>query len=234
MKNRNALLGTVVVVALILAAGIFWWTKQAPVEKPVVASAPVKPAVPVSAPVVMHTAEVAAPTAPVVAPSANPKPAEASVAAATPAADLNTTVSNLITTLQSGDVDAFVQNFLVPSLKDVEKAAMEDQARRNPNVNLTPEMKAQMEQMMEQRMPMMIQQITDEMKQRPDTMQGFQKMATALQSAQATPPQMNEAGDRATYTLQTNGDKDIPASIFFVRRDGKWTLDMTSMVEGGL
>jgi hypothetical protein len=41
---------------------------------------------------------------------------------------------------------------------------------------------------------------------------------------------MNTDGDRATYTLQTNGDKEVPASVFFVRRDGKWSLDFVSLM----
>jgi len=229
MKNRQIHLG--LVAAVMLATGIMWWMKQAPTEKPVVKSASAKPAMQVAMPVIPPKAEVAAPTAPAVAPSANPKPDDAPVAAASPNADLNTEVSNLITTLQSGDVKTFVQDYLAPSMLEMEKMSAEARIGQNPNVNVTPEMKAQMEQMMEQRMPMMIEQMTQQLSQRPDTIQGFQKMAAALQSAQTSPPQMNEAGDRATYNLQANGDKDIPPSVFFVRRDGKWTLDFMSMAQ---
>ncbi len=229
MKNRNALLG--LVAALLLAAGIGWWIKQTPTEKPVVESAPAKPSVQVAMPVIPHQAAVAAPTAPAVAPSANPEPAETPVVASNPEADLNTVVNGLITALQSGDVNAFVQNYLAPSMLEMAKSSGEARMTQNPNVNVTPEMKAKFEQMIVQQQPMIIQQLTQQLTQRPDTMQGFQKMAAALLSAQATPPQMNDAGDRATYNLQTNGDKDVPASVFFVRRDGKWSLDFMSMVQ---
>jgi hypothetical protein len=229
MKNRNTLFG--LVAAAMLVAGIIWWSKQTPTEKPVVISAPAKPVVQVAAPAVPPKPAVVAPTAPVVAASENPKTAENPVAPSSTDADLNTAVNDLITTLQSGDVNAFVQNFIAPNMMDMAKSAMEDQAARNPNVNVTPEMKAQMEQMMAQRMPMMIEQMTQQLSQRPDTLQGMQKMATALQSAQTAPPQMNEAGDRATYTLQSNGDKNVPASVTLVLRNGKWTLDFLSMAQ---
>jgi hypothetical protein len=223
MKNRNTLLG--LVVALLLAAGIVWWVRQAPVEKPVVESAPAKAAVQVAMPVIPHKAEVVAPTAPAVAPSANPSPAETPVAASNPDADLNTAVNDLINTLQSGDVNGFVQNYLAPSMMEMAKSQMEARAQ---NPNMTPEMKAQMQQVFEQRVPMEIQQFTQEMSQRPDALQGLQKMAAAL--AQATPPQMNDAGDRATYNLQTNGDKDVPSSVVLERLNGKWTLDYASLM----
>jgi hypothetical protein len=227
MKNRNALVG--LVAAVVLVAGVVWWMKQTPAEKPAVESASAKPAVLVATPTIPHQPAVVAPTAPAVAPSANSKSAETPAAASSPDADLNTAVNDLITTLQSGDVNAFVQNYMAPSMIEMATSSAEARIGQNPNVNVTPEMKAQMEQIMAQRMPMMIQQLTQELSQRPDTMQGMQKMAAALQSAQISPPQMNEAGDRATYNLQSNGDKDVPASVDMVRRNGKWSLDFMSM-----
>jgi len=234
MKNRNALLG--LVIAVLLTAGIVWWVKQTPAEKPVVEftpakPAPAKPATQVAMPVLPPKSAVVAPTLPAAVPSTNPQPAATPVAAANPQADLNTAVSDLISTLQSGDVNGFVQNYMAPSMMEMAKSQVEAQFANNPNV--TPEIKARAEQALEQRMPTMIQQLSQEMSQRPDALQGMQKMAAALQSAQATPPQMNDAGDRATYTLQTNGDKDLPASLIMVRQDGKWSLDFASMVQAG-
>jgi len=227
MKNRNALLG--LVVALVVATGIVWWIKQALVEKPVVDSAPAKPVVHAAAPVVPHQAEVAAPTAPVVASSANPHPAETPVATSNRDADLNTAVNGLITTLQSGDVNVFVQNYLAPSMMEMAKSSAEARMTQNPNA--TPEMKAQMEQIMAQQLTVVIQQLTQQLSQYPDAMQRFQELATALQSAQTSPPQMNEAGDRATYNLQATGDKNVPSSLVLVRQDGKWSLDFRSIMQ---
>jgi len=227
MKNRNTLLG--LVVAGLVAVGIVWWLTQTPAEKPVAPTASTKPAPAVAAPTSPPKATVAAPTAPVAIPSANPTPAVAAAPDPTsPNADLKTAVNDLIATLQSGDVNAFVQNFIAPSMMDAVKSQMEAQIAQRPNDTVTPEMKAQMEKVMEERMPSLLQQMTQQMAQRPDTMQGFQKMAAALQTAQAN-PQVNDAGDRATFKLQPNGDKDVPASLVMVRINGRWSLDIASM-----
>ena len=59
MKNRNTLFG--LVAAAMLVAGIIWWSKQTPTEKPVVISAPAKPVVQVAAPAVPPKPAVVAP-----------------------------------------------------------------------------------------------------------------------------------------------------------------------------
>jgi hypothetical protein len=90
-------------------------------------------------------------------------------------------------------------------------------------------MRAQIEQMMAQQLPQMIEQVSQQMAQDPRAMQGFQKMAAALRQAQNSPPQMNATGDQATYVLDSSGDKELPPSMTFTHKDGKWVIDVASL-----
>ncbi len=162
-------------------------------------------------------------------PSANPQP---TVAAAKPTADaaLKTAVDNLVQVLESQDVNAFVQDYMVPTLVD----NMSGQALRSQlPADATPEVRAQVEQILQQRMPQMIQQLTEEVNPAngPESQggAGFSKLGAAIKQAAFNPPEMNATGDRATYTLETNGDKDVPPALIMVLRNGKWTLDFRSM-----
>jgi hypothetical protein len=229
MNTRNAVLG-VAAVGLI-GVGIWWATRPAPTpvaEKPVaVAAAPAAPASKAAAPVVPTKMTVAAPVAHAVAPSASPQPAVA-VAASTTDANLKTAVDDLVRALETQDANAFVQDYIAPGLLDVARAAAS--ARLGPNT--PPEVRAQVEQAIQQQLPQMVQQMTQQISQDPRAAESFQKLGAALKQAANNPPEMNATGDRATYTLDTNGDKEVPSKLTMMLHDGKWILDFMSMARG--
>ncbi len=233
MNSRNLLLGLVALVAVTaLVVGLMWQpTLPAPALK-AAAPAPTPAAAPVAAPV--KPARVAAPLAPVAAPMtpATESAPEANVAAAsvdnsqTPA-DLKAAVADLIQVIDAKDMTAFVQNYFAPTMVET---AMASANSRLP-ADATPEMRAKVEQILQQQMPQLIQQMTLQLTQNPAAQQQFEKMAEALKNIQNNAPVMNAAGDQATYKLESPEGADLPPSLIMVRRDGKWVMDMMSMVK---
>ncbi len=139
-------------------------------------------------------------------------------------ASLNAAVSDLISTLETNDVDGFVQNYIAPNIVSTALAAAE---RRMP-ADMTPEIRAQVEQQMQLQAPKMIEQITQQMKQNPQAMQQYQQLAAALKPVQDF-PEMNAAGDQATYKLDSGNTPGMPPVLVMSLHDGKWTLDFAAM-----
>ena len=222
MNSRNTLLA--VVAAAVIAAGIWWWQQSptAPVTPPPPAAAPATPppAKP-AAVVVPPKAPIAAPVAPPVTVTSSANPVSASVATVDPS--LKAAVSDLIATLEKQDMDGFVQNYLAPNL--LETALASAKARM---ANASPAVQAQLEQTLQQQMPQIIQQITQQIAQDPKREEGFEKMAAALKLVQDS-PEMNAAGDQATFKINPNGDSGVPKSVVMVNHNGKWALDLASM-----
>ncbi len=207
MKTRNLLI--VVILAVAVAGGIWYATMSAPAEPAKVAEAPKpaptapKPAAP--APVVVAP-KIEAPKAP---PAVVQAPAVAVVAKPAPSgstqdavmAELNSTITEMVSTLQTGDFMAFMDRFMPP-----------DQASQIP-----PEMRAQMAQQLAQN-PQMQQQ----MQMMSEALQSLQGQTPTINDAgdhatyQMTPP----AG-------MAPPGANIPATIpvTFVKIDGKWYAD---------
>ena len=120
---------------------------------------------------------------------------------------------------------------LAPSMLESAKKVALSSLAQNPNT--TPEMQAQMQAQMDrviaQQGPQLIQRSLDRMAQNPSELQGYQKLGDALKQAQGTPPTMNEAGDQATYTLDVKGVGNITPKVVMTLRDGKWTPDFSTM-----
>jgi len=238
MKNRYIVLG---MLAAALAATAIWWANK-PSPAPTVeksASAAPAPAAPkpaasaIQPPKQTVASPVVAPA--VAAPSATPPPAATTQQNIDP--ELKSSVDNLITVLENQDVNTFVDDYVVPGVPAMMQRAKESvlaQAAKQPNAS--PEQMAQaeqqMDQTMQQRMPDLIAQMKQQITQDPKAAQGFQKLATALKAAKDS-PQMNAGGDQATFTLETGGDTNVPAQLVMVHSDGKWTLDISSMKNGG-
>ncbi len=221
MNNRNVALAVIAVGAL--GAGAWWFTRPVSTasEKPAPVAATSAPASQVAAPVAPK-AVVAAPVAPPVAAAAKPAAVKTATTGVDP--ELSAAMDRFIAVLEAQDFNAFVDDYLAPGMADMMKSQVEEQMRGR--ADLPPEVMAQMQQNLEQRMPQMIQRIKDEAAKDPQAGQKFQKLATALKTSTA---QMNDAGDQATYALGSNGDKDVPPVIIMARRDGKWVLDLPSL-----
>jgi len=207
MKNRNFV---IVLIFVLAAGGAAWWFLQspAPAPEPVKTAAAPKPAeAPKPAPVKSIT-QVAAPIAPpVVAPAAKPAVA-AQPAPAQPAtgvqAELNAAIDDMTTMMQSGDMVGMMKKYMSP-----ERLAQ-----------IPPEQLAQMEQVMQQQA------------QSPQMQQMFQAMSQSFAALKDQTPEMNAAGDQATYQMA------IPASILppgmaappprpvtFQKVDGQWYIN---------
>ncbi len=222
MNKRNTLLA--VVAAAAIAAGIWWWqqSKVAPVTPaPVAASPATPPPAKLAVAIVPPKTPIAAPMAPPVTVTASAKPGPAAVATIDPS--LKAAVSDLIATLERQDMDGFVQNYLAPNL--LETALSSAKSRM---ANASPAVQAQLEQTLQQQMPQIIQQITQQIAQDPKREQGFEKMAAALKLVQDS-PEMNAAGNQATYKINPNKEPGVPPSVVMVNHDGKWALDLASM-----
>ena len=217
MTTRNTLL--TVTAAALLAAGVWWFSQSA--SAPLAEKAAATPAAPVT-----PAPKVAAPVVPPVVPSAQPKPMETPAPAPPPDADLNTAVNDLITALESQDANAVAQCLFPSMLEGAKKAAITSLAQ---NPNMTPEMQARMDQIIEQQKPQMIQQLTQRMAQDPSALQGYQKLGAALKHAQNIPPTMNAAGDQATYTLDLKGIGGLSPKVVMTLRDGEWAPDFSTM-----
>ncbi len=207
MNNRH----TAIILVFVLAAGgaVWWFLQPAPAEpanpaKPaVVAPKPAEAAK--AAPIIVTPTKVAAPIAP---PVAAPKIAAAPQPAPAPAAnsvqvELNTAIDDMATMMQNGDMIAMMKKYMPP-----------DELAQIP-----PEQMAQMEQMMQQQAAV------------PQLQQMLQSMSQSLSALKDQTPEMNAAGDQATYQMAMPAGilppgANIPPTrpVTFKKIDGQWYI----------
>lgn len=203
MKTRFV----IVLVFLAAAGGAVWWFLQpAPAAaEPVKTAAAPKPAeAPKPAPLMAPT-KIAAPIAP---PVAAPKPVAMSQPAPAPAAnnvqaELNNTIDDMASMMQSGDMVALMKKYMLP-----------EQLAKIP-----PEQMAQMEQMVKQQAAV------------PQVQQMLQGMSQAVSALKDQAPEMNAAGDQATYQMSMPASAlppgmtpPPPRPMTFQKVDGQWYI----------
>ncbi len=216
--------------ALIIAAGLllrFGWHQTPPTL------APEKTAT------IAHSTARVSPSAPpqakVETPAATPAKAGSSVqpaiAISAPAAntELNSAVDDMIAKIETKDIDGFVDTYLAPSLADtaMTKAMMAlDKRSKTPSDQIDRDQaRAQMQQMLQQQIPSMIQKMKQALAANPGSMQEYQMLATALKAVKNS-PQMNATGDKATYAfINTLGGKDGTKQVVMKRINDKWVFD---------
>ncbi len=207
MKLRSLL---IVFIVAALTVGAVWYFKQAAADAPAPKTAEVPkpaPATP-AAPKVVST-QIEAPKA-----QPAPKPVETPATAATtaatvapkgdPQAELGTAIDDITTMLQAGNFMSLFDKYASP----------DDKAK------MSPEEKAQMEQEMSQ-------MATD-----PEAQMMLQMMTAGFQSIKDQVPQMNAAGDEATYQMSINlpagmgppGGGAQTEPMTFQKVDGKWYI----------
>ncbi len=205
MKPRSLV---IILVVAVLTVGAIWYFKKpaGAALAPKAAEAP-KPAAPTIAPK-SPTAQIEAPKAQAApAPAATPKPATTVAAVAAkgdPQAELNTAIDDITSMLQAGQFMALFEKYATP----------EDQAK------MPPEEKAQMEQ-----------EATQMMSQ-PEGQMMIQMMTAGFLSIKDQTPQMNAAGDQATYQMTVTpppgmgppGGGPETEPMTFVKIDGKWYI----------
>jgi len=203
MKPRS-LVATVIAAALV--GGAVWYFTQPAAPAPAPVKTAEAPKAAAAAPVKPST-QIAPPIAPpVVAPA--PKPTAAQPAAnPDPAAAKTDPQAELNTAID--DIISLLQSGNMMALFE-KYATPEDQAK------MPPEEKAQMEQMMSQ----------------PGAQMMIQMMVSGIQSIKDQTPQMNAAGDEATYQMTMSPPAGMgPAGrapqtepMTFVKVDGKWYI----------
>ncbi len=224
MSRRHKLVA--VAVAVVLAVAALWYLRLAPTDVKL-AILPVAPKPAIAAP--LPNAEATpSPGVAVNAPASGSVSGSSTraVTTVTPGApkmdpDLSSAVSGLITAMETQDVHSFVKSYLAPAMLDTSRAAM---IRRLP-ADATPEAKAQIDQSLQTQLPQIIQQTDAQMDQHPHALLDLQNLGGALSRALANPPVMNDAGDQATFTLDTETARGGPATVTLVRRDGNWVMD---------
>ncbi len=198
MNTRNLLV--LAVVAALVGGGVWYFVSSSP-QAPAQAAPAAKPAAAAPAPVAPKPAvptTVAAPKAPAVVASAKPAPAAAPTGAmADTIKELDTTISDMTTMLQAGDMLGLMEKYMPP----------EQQAQ------ITPEMRTQMQQMMSS--PQMQQQFQT-MAQALQSLQGqtptFNDAGDKATYQMTPPPGMIPPGVNAPAT--------IPVS--FIKINGRW------------
>lgn len=147
---------------------------------------------------------VAAPNVAPVTPKASP-PTAVAKPGQDPQAELNTSLSDMISLVQAGDLLTAFNRYLPPDVI----------------AKMLPEQKSRMEQAF-------ANASAD-----PQAQMAMQMMVTVLQGMQAQTPTMNDAGDRATYQVYDPSGQDPQSRPFAMKKiDGKWYIDPDSM--GGM
>lgn len=200
----NRKLGIIALVILLAAGAVWLFQKpEVPAPAPKVAEAPKPAPDKIEAPKLAKAA-IAAP----VAPPAVAKDAPATTpakSAGDPQAELNTTLTDMVSLLQSGDMLTAFHRYMPPDFI----------------AKMPPQQLQQIEQGMQQEMS------------QPEAQQGVQMMVTVLQNMQTMTPAMNETGDKATYQIMDpSGQSTKPEPFTLKKIDGKWYVDPESM--GGM
>lgn len=147
---------------------------------------------------------VAAPSVAPVTPKA-PLPIAVAKPGQDPQAELNTSLSDMISLVQAGDLLTAFNRYMPPEVA----------------AKMSPEQRDRM------------QQELSNAAADPQAQMAMQMMVTVLQGMQTQTPTMNDAGDRATYQVYDPSGQDPQSRPFAMRKiDGKWYIDPDSM--GGL
>lgn len=114
---------------------------------------------------------------------------------------MNTTLSDLVGLLQSGDFVTAFERYMPPEML----------------AQLPPEQKSMIEQQLAAGPP-------------PGAQQDIQMMVIVLQGMQTQTPTFNEAGDRATYQISDPTGRNTDTKPLSMRKiDGKWYVDPDTM-----
>ncbi len=205
MKLRPVL--TIVAVAA-LTLGVVWFLKPATPEAPK-AAAVAKPAAPKPDAPKPPSSQV---VAPVVKPADKPanKPADpAKPTDSDPQKELVSSLNDITDLLNAGDVYGAMMRYLPPDMITQMTDHLPESERGN------------MQQMIQQEMS------------QPEAQQGIQMMVQVVDSMKTMTPEVNAAGDKATYQISdpTGQDpKSVPFS--FQKIDGKWYVSPDMMKNG--
>ncbi len=211
-------MGRRIISILVIAAatvGVIWYFKRPGSEAP----APKAVAAPALATTIPAVSKAA--SQPIEAPKAQPAPkpvespnpgasSNSAVAKGDPQVELSSAIDDIAMIIQGGNIMALFEKYATP----------EEQAK------MSPEEKAQMEQ------------ASAQMMSQPEGQQMIQVMVTALQSLKDQSPEMNAAGDEATYQMTMtppDGNNANPRTraMTFINIDGKWYIKM-AFKSGGL
>ncbi len=193
----------IVVVSAVLTVGVVWLFRAPAPAAAKVAAAPAA-AMPQPAVAKSVVPTVAAPNVAPVTPKASP-PTAVAKPGQDPQAELNTSLSDMISLVQAGDLLTAFNRYLPPDVI----------------AKMLPEQKSRMEQAF-------ANASAD-----PQAQMAMQMMVTVLQGMQAQTPTMNDAGDRATYQVYDPSGQDPQSRPFAMKKiDGKWYIDPDSM--GGM
>lgn len=232
-KTKIVLGVTVIIVAAALFSTWINFREQSAssADKPITAApAASKPSTPTEPPKVMMEPPVAAPA------EAGNSTQQGIAAAPAVNTDLNSAVDDMIAKIEANDIDGFVDTYLAPGMADsvMFTAMLRIEKRSKIPPEQMDQVRAQMQQIVQQQISPMIQQIKQRLTTNPGSMQEWQMLANAVKAVKNN-PQMNAAGDKATYVLNTNGNKDMPAQVVMRRTNGKWVFDEVGLaLPGGL
>ncbi len=179
--------------AVLVVAVAFNWPKSPTAPAAVHAT----PATPAGSPPSAAATPVAtaAVAAPIALPAAKPAASATPPVVTGPQAELNSSMDEIIAVLQTGDGVTAFERFMSPEVL----------------ANLTPEAKARFEQQI-------LAQLAT-----PKGQEGMQQMIEVLQGMKTQAPELNGAGDRATYPIpDPSGIHSFPPQIEFQKINGKW------------
>lgn len=190
----------IVVVSAVLTVGVVWLFRAPAPAAAKVAAAPAA-AMPQPAVAKSVVPTVAAPHVAPVTPKA-PPPIAVAKPGQDPQAELNTSLSDMISLVQAGDLLTAFNRYMPPDFL----------------AKMSPQVKERLEQQF-------ANAATD-----PQGQMELQLMTVMLQGMQSETPTMNDAGDRATYQVYDPSGQDPQSRPFAMKKiDGKWYIDPDSM-----
>lgn len=203
----RSLISIVVVAALTL--GVVFLFKPATPEAPKPAAVAKPAAQKPDAPKAAGSQVVAPVVKPADKPGDKPTATAAKPATADPQKELNTALTDITDLLAAGDLYGAMMRYLPPDMI----TQMMDRLPESERANF--------QQMVQQ-------QMSD-----PEAQQGIQMMVQVVDSMKTMAPEMNAAGDKATYQISDPSGQDTKVVPFsFQKIDGKWYVS-PEMMKGG-
>jgi len=205
LMNLKFKIGLAAAIILVAVLAIFWRPAGKSAEIAPSVAAAKTPAAPSSSQPAAVALPVAPPATPAAVAAAAPKPANGTTAApvADPQAEIDTSVDDIIRLLRASEILAFYEKYTAPENKAKWAPGQQaEYAREDAMVKANPSAGGQTESMIS----------------------GFESM-------KGQTPQMNAAGDEATFqfTMQPPPGMDVPPRVTpmtMVKVNGKWYLKM--------